>query len=128
MDKALKLIVNCICYLNTSENDVEISATQDQASEILEKLEKTKKQQARNKLKEKLSKFTYSKIHLLGQYLRRYFNSQETGIELEPHWRRGHWRNQPYGKELSEIKLIWIKPTIVRKDKGDPKKGHIYDI
>lgn len=128
MDKALKLIVNCICYLNTIEKDIEISASQDQASEILEKLEKTKKRQARNKLTEKLTKFSYSKIHLLGQGLKKYFDNQETGIELEPHWRRGHWRNQPFGKNLSDSKLIWIKPTIVRKDKGEPKIGHIYDV
>lgn len=128
MDKALKLIVNCICYLNASEKDIKLSATNDQAAEIIEELEKTKKTQTKNKLLEKLSKFSYSKIHLLGQSLRKYFENQETGIELEPHWRRGHWRNQPFGKNLSETKLIWIKPTIVRKDKGEPKKGHVYDI
>lgn len=128
MDKALKLIVNCICYLNASEKDIKLSATNDQAAELINELEKTKKSQAKNKLNEKLSKFSYSKIHLLGQDLKKYFDSQETNIELEPHWRRGHWRNQPFGHQLSETKLIWIKPTIVRKDKGEPKKGHVYDM
>jgi hypothetical protein len=128
MDKALKLIVNCICYLNTNDKDVNVSSTNQQATELIQELERTKKTQARNKLIQKLSKFSYSKIHLLGQGLRKYFDSQETGIELEPHWRRGHWRNQPFGKSLSETKLIWIKPTIVRKDKGEPKKGHVYEL
>ena len=29
------------------------------------------------------------------------------------HWRRGHYRNQPYGDHMSLKKLIWIEPTIV---------------
>jgi hypothetical protein len=49
-----------------------------------------------------------------------------TKFDISPHWRRGHWRNQPFGEKLSEKKLIWIKPTIVNKEKGEPIKGHIY--
>ena len=128
MDKAVKLIVNCICYLNSSEKDIKISATNEQAEILLNELRKTKKTQQKNKLKQKLEKQTYSKIHFLGSSLKKYFNEQKSENELEPHWRRGHWRNQPFGTNLSESKLIWIKPTIVRKDKGEPKKGHIYEI
>ncbi len=128
MDRSLKLIVNCICYLNFSDNDIKISTTNDQATDIIDQIQKTKKSQLRNKLNEKLSKLSYSKIHLLGGRLNKYFINNETGNELDPHWRRGHWRNQPFGKKLSESKLIWIKPTIVRKDKGDPQKGHIYEM
>lgn len=25
-------------------------------------------------------------------------------------------------------KVIWVLPTIVNKDKGEPIKGHIYDL
>jgi len=25
-------------------------------------------------------------------------------------------------------KLVWIKPVLVAKDKGDPSQGHIYDL
>lgn len=128
MDKALKLIVNCICYLSIKEEDVELFATDEQANELLEEIHKTKKPQLRNKLIQKLSKFSYSKVHLLGHKLKKDYDSQGDNYELEPHWRRGHWRNQPFGKGLSEKKLIWIKPTIVRKDKGEPKKGHVYDL
>lgn len=128
MDKALKLIVNCICYLSANEQDVELFATNEQANELLEELSKTRKKQTRNELSQKLSKFSYSRVHLLGHKLKKYLNSQRTNSEVEPHWRRGHWRNQPFGKNLSETKLIWIKPTIVKKDKGEPKKGHVYDL
>lgn len=128
MDKALKLIVNCICYLNSTDKDVEISSTDEHASKLLEQLGKTKKSQEISKLKLKLEKQSYSKIHFLGNNLKKNFLFEKSENELEPHWRRGHWRNQPFGKNLSDSKLIWIKPTIVRKDKGEPEKGHIYDI
>ena len=128
MDKALKLIVNCICYLTVNKDDSELFATDVKANEILEQLSRTKKARLRNKLNEKLSKFSYSQVHLLGHKLRTSFEHLKSNIELEPHWRRGHWRNQPFGENLSETKLIWIKPTVVRKDKGAPKKGHLYDM
>lgn len=29
------------------------------------------------------------------------------------HWRRGHFRNQPYGKGRVETKIIWLEPTLI---------------
>jgi hypothetical protein len=29
------------------------------------------------------------------------------------HWRRGHFRNQPYGKGLTETKIIWLEPSLI---------------
>jgi hypothetical protein len=26
------------------------------------------------------------------------------------HWKRGHWKRQPYGEGRSQRRLIWIKP------------------
>jgi hypothetical protein len=45
---------------------------------------------------------------------------------MSPHWRRGHFRQQPFGPKLAHRKLVWIMPTIVRRDKGTPENGHIY--
>lgn len=127
-DKALMIIINALCYLNFVNDDVEISTTNDQATQLENELVRTKKHQQRNKLIDKLKKFTYSKIHFCGRKIEKEFKFTETGIEVEPHWRRGHWRNQPFGVRLTSRKLIWIKPTIVRKDKGEPATGHIYDV
>lgn len=127
-DKALMIIVNALCYLNFVNDDIEISTTNDQATQLEKELVKTKKHQQRNKLIDKLKKFSYSKIHFCGKKIENEFRLTDTGIEVEPHWRRGHWRNQPFGIGLTSRKLIWIKPTIVRKDKGEPTTGHIYDV
>jgi hypothetical protein len=44
------------------------------------------------------------------------------GPPVRPHWRRGHWKMQPYGPGRSERKRILIKPILVNKhlmDGGD---------
>jgi len=127
-DKSLTLIVNSLCYLNYINDDITVTTTNEQATNLITELKKTKKRQQRTKIEEKLKKFSYSKIHYLGHKVETEYVSTEHGYEVEPHWRRGHWRNQPFGQGLSSRKLIWIKPTIVRKDKGEPVQGHIYDV
>ncbi|AOX04734.1 hypothetical protein BJP34_35740 (plasmid) [Moorena producens PAL-8-15-08-1] len=37
----------------------------------------------------------------------------ETGTSKAAHFRRGHYRNQPYGEGRSQRKLIWIEPVWV---------------
>jgi len=34
-----------------------------------------------------------------------------------PHWRSGHWRQQPCGKDRSDVKVLWIKPTLIKGTK-----------
>lgn len=47
--------------------------------------------------------------------------------EVMPHWRRGHWRRQPFGVGRAERKLVFIKPILVRRDKfaGDPSSTSV---
>lgn len=42
---------------------------------------------------------------------------EPTGIEMPPHWRRGHWRNQACGKDRAEHKMVFIQPVLVRADR-----------
>lgn len=39
------------------------------------------------------------------------------------HWRRGHWRNQAYGKGYKEHKPVWIEPCEVGEDIFHPKEA-----
>lgn len=50
------------------------------------------------------------------------------GHEVAAHWRRGHWRRHPCGPGLSQRRLIWIRPVLVRQDRGEPAIGHLYAI
>ncbi|WP_454659074.1 hypothetical protein [Bosea beijingensis] len=49
-----------------------------------------------------------------------------SGREVVAHWRRGHWRRQAHGPALMERRLIWIRPVLVRQDRGEPAVGHVY--
>tara|TARA_A100001391_G_scaffold65878_5_gene41520 strand:+ start:14072 stop:15271 length:1200 start_codon:yes stop_codon:yes gene_type:complete len=51
-----------------------------------------------------------------------------SGRQLLPHWRRGHWRRQTYGAGHLERRLIWIRPVLVRRDRGDDVEGHVYVV
>ena len=44
------------------------------------------------------------------------------------HWRRGHYRTQKHGKNYSETKLLWIKPTLVGSSDADKPSIKNYDI
>lgn len=42
-------------------------------------------------------------------------SGESSGDHASPrmHWRRGHFRHQPYGPNLTETKVIWIEPMLV---------------
>lgn len=128
-----KLIFNAICYLTFEEKEITETYLDNPPITLTDKLEKSKKKRDKQNAEEKLKKGGYSKIKICGQTISSQYlaNNIETGKELSTHWRRGHWRNQPFGKNLTELKqtkMIWIRPTLVRKDKGEPQQGHIYTI
>jgi len=125
-DRSLSLIVNSLCYLNYVDDDIEIYTTDKQSTQLLKELNQSNKKSNKEKLKRDLSRYSYSKIHLFGSKVHSEYRVTENGIELDSHWRRGHWRNQPFGHKFQCRKLIWIQPTIVSTDKGDPKQGHLY--
>lgn len=43
----------------------------------------------------------------------------KTGSKVRLHYRRGHFKGQRYGKGNQLKKVIWIKPTLVGKDKTE---------
>lgn len=52
------------------------------------------------------------------KYLYQKTSETKGGSHQSPraHWRRGHYRNQKFGKELLQSKIIWIEPTLVMGD------------
>lgn len=43
------------------------------------------------------------------------------------HWRRGHFRSQPYGRMRMERKVIWIHPSLITGT-GTASDGKTYDV
>lgn len=126
--EAIKLVVNGLCYLSSQHREIDTRFPDDAPKGLLEKLQRARKPAEVNRTNRKLASMGYTKIHFCGDKIQKQLDSLPTGGELAAHWRRGHWRNQAYGIKFSEHKLLWIMPTIVRKDKGEPLTGHIYDV
>jgi len=125
-----KLIFNAVCYLTSDEKEITETYTNHPPKTLTDRIKKLKKRKDKQKIEEELQRSGYTKIKICGQTISSQYstNTTETGKELSVHWRRGHWRNQPFGQDNQERKLIWIKPTLVRKDKGEPQQGHIYSV
>lgn len=53
--------------------------------------------------------------NIIGEHYRSPKQSPGTGTHASPrlHWRRGHFRNQPFGPGRSERKQIWLEPVMV---------------
>ena len=127
-DKALMLIVNSLCYLTLAERQVRTGTTSDQADELLAKIRQAKNKQRKQPLAEKLAKLSYSTVRFCGENIIANGPLPAGVGSMIPHWRRGHWRKQPVGSGRTETKLLWIQPTIVRRDKGEPAQGHVYEV
>lgn len=53
-----------------------------------------------------------------------------TGIEVRPHWRKGHWRAYPGQAKLraeGKAKLLFVRPCLVRRDRmsGDESESQV---
>lgn len=126
--EALKLIINGLCYITTYKENIVNRWPEDTPELLLDRLKKATKHSSRQKVTSELTSKGYVKVNYCGRQV----SGDNVEVvsagsrEVSSHWRRGHWRNQAYGPNLQEHKLIWIMPVLVRKDKGDPEQGHIY--
>jgi hypothetical protein len=123
----LNLFVNCILYLTVENEDIENKFLDTLPSNLQTKLESAKTKHKKELVEKEFLQQGYSKIKIVGKKIITSISKGTSEKEVSTHWRRGHWRNQPVGQELKSYKLIWIKPTIVNKDKGEVKTGHIYE-
>lgn len=130
--EALKLIINGLLYITTYPEDIQTTWSEKAPYPILQKaLHGNSKEKA--KAKSKLEDLGYSAVHLCGQSLKvqqEIMPSQPTGDGHKSlHWRRGHWRNQPYGEGRKLHRLRWIMPMLVgakHSPGDDPDLGHVY--
>lgn len=126
--EAIKLIVNSLCYINAYKDDVSLQFPIGAPKRLLEKLSHTKSPKQKKKILSELDAMGYTRIRICGQNIQQEYERSLSGREMKSHWRRGHWRKQAYGTGLSERRLLWIRPTLVRPDKGPPTSGHVYEL
>lgn len=54
--------------------------------------------------------------------------TEEHQKNVRMHWRRGHWRMQPHGPQLSRVRRTWIRPTLVSRQENQIVPGHRYIV
>lgn len=126
---ALRLIVNALCYITAYADDVEAAWPEGTPEPLRLKTTAVKFKEARN-ARSKLEALGYVPIHFCGREFTRRSSPEPTepGRHVAVHWRRGHWKRQPYGEGRQLRKLIWIMPVRVGKTQTGESEppGHVY--
>jgi len=127
--EALKLVVNALCYITAYPEDIGTIWPEGTPSSLKTKAD-TGIGKESSRAKSKLASMGYVPVHICGKRIedQRTKISSPTGTHPSAHWRRGHWRNQPYGQGRSLRKIIWMMPVLVvaNNQKGEPDTGHLY--
>lgn len=119
--KALRLVVNSLCYLSSYPEQVE--RVWPELPKHVQAQVRDKSKGNKKKMESMLEKMGYRPLHFCGLK----FVQEHVGIgggseeSRRQHWRRGHWRNQPYGEGRQQYRLRWIQPMLVNRD---PESKH----
>ena len=134
LQKALTLIVNAMFYLAAEPDDVAEDWGRETPKEALEKLQAAQKPGEIRTLENTLRKAGYSKVRLVGRRFAQSIAAQQiqeasaSGKTLAVHFRRGHFRRQPYGPERALRKTIFVAPVLVNAGSGGEPQGRIYEV
>ena len=134
LQKAMALIVNTMFYLAAEPDDVVDDWGSETPAEALAALHAADKPGTIKTIENTLLKAGYSKVRFVG---RRFAHSiagghihdaTSSGRTLTSHFRRGHFRRQPYGPERALRKTIFVAPVLVNADNGTDPQGRIYAV
>lgn len=130
--QAVHLVVNAMFYIESlgrSKASEKVEPGRDTPVDKLVAWHQSAPQK-RAKLKSRLTADGYVLVHLLGAELHADQGVCGSGAGKKAHWRRGHWRMQRKGPQLSQVERKWIKPTMVNADQAqqDEQPGHIYSV
>jgi hypothetical protein len=109
--RCLQLIVNAICYVTAFPEDAKNDWQTGTPEKMKNKAEAGPPKEA-GRAVSKLNAMGYRKAWYIGGEFSAAGENVEGG-HVAPHWRRGHWRSQAHGPQMSLRKLIWLKPTRV---------------
>lgn len=127
--EALPLLINCLFYLAYSYPTEAPTYPPEAPRTLTHKLENTTSENKQRILSEQMERLGYTKIHFVSHAgITKEPSIAETGKTIRTHWRRGHWRLQRFGTSLAQLKLLWIKPTIVNPTDSPPPIGRKYEV
>lgn len=126
---AITLVINALFYLSAYPEEGSLEWPNDAPMRMVEKAEHGSTYKERRRSESKLLPLGFSRVRFCKLSPPYKANGQQGAVGgRKQHWRRGHWRNQPYGKDRELRKLIWILPVMVNKDSKDKQAGRIYTV
>lgn len=83
-------------------------------------------QKKQEKQKRRLER-AYDRIIVTHQRTERKAGEPETRSHVRAHWRRGHFRHQPFGSGRAQSRLLWIQPMRIGelKKNNEPPKDYV---
>lgn len=126
---ALRVVINAICWLSRRDlAELERQFPADTPADLIEGL-KAKSAGTRQRVSAELLKRGFSVLRICRDLsVTSSSPSRPEKAGVSSHWRRGHWRRQPYGSRRAEVRLVWIRPTLVGGDEIGDGQGHIYKL
>jgi hypothetical protein len=109
--QAVKLILNAMAYRRYVHAEGTMSWPSTAPASLVRKAQVPGKEGQR--ASSKLWHLGFVPAQVLGEG---FHHVRPEGGSVAAHWRRGHWRNQPHGPQLSLRKLLWIRPTLVNAE------------
>jgi hypothetical protein len=120
MKEVIEFAVKALLYINSDD------ATRDKVMELsdLKMAERrTQNKAKKRKLQRRMARASdYVNIGFKGDLS--HMHENEGGVK-SAHWRRGHFREQRFGKGRVESKIIWLQPTMVGRNKPVSKTYNV---
>ena len=131
VDSTIRVLINSLLYLSQPKENL---ISKEEFPKKLpfnynRKLKFAKTEKERKKIEKNINETGFSKIFYFGNTDDRNINEYNESHRKSLHWRRGHWRKQPFGKGLKKFRMIWIKPVLINKSEENiSPKGHVYIV
>lgn len=126
IDEGIRLALNALSYMTLDDREERAGYAEEAGERDAKRAESMSGRQRKQEL-DRIARRGYTVVRFLGNH-----NPVKTGghtdREVRAHWRRGHWRRQRFGVARSESRRLWIRPTVVRRDAGEPTIGHDYIV
>lgn len=131
VQRVLKVMANALCYLSSEEVGAGSTWPDDAPEGLVREASMGKTPKRRQAARNKLVQEGFAAVRILDFHRAVGGDDAASGetvdrAEVAPHWRRGHWRRQAHGPGLTERRLRWIRPVLVRGDRGEAASGHVY--
>lgn len=128
--RALALVINALCYLGSGEPEIDEPAYPDDVPADAVGAVASGRRSQQDRARARLLDEGFVPVRIVGRSVASEpsDSGEPSGRSVSAHWRRGHWRRQPVGVGRASIRLTWVRPALVRGERGAPEVGHLYTV